>query len=177
MLRSNCKKQTSRVVTIHLILAKLQTLYHTLKIANSILHLDYQVRRTSCFFDTLIVQTVYAQLRSYFIVPEAHEKELAKKILLIIQAIVNYHKIPGHYDFSDPDVNPLPIIDPILLNGQNSYTIASYFNQIGSTVQHSHQINSIHDQRIQHSIIRVPIHTNGSEKSDTALSEQQRFHT
>jgi hypothetical protein len=173
MLRpaSHCKNNTSRVVTIHLILAKIQTLYQTLKLAKNILNLDYQTRRTSCFYDTLIAQTIYAQLRSYFLVPEAHEKELEKKILLIIQAIVGFHGIPGYYDFSNADINPLPIIDPILLNGQHSGTIAAYFNKADSTVQHAESHHRLHDQRIQHSIIRVPVHKDSREEPNTALSK------
>ena len=111
------------------------------------------------------------QLRSYFLVPEAHEKELEKKILLIIQAIVGFHGIPGYYDFSNADINPLPIIDPILLNGQHSGTIAAYFNKADNTVQHAESHHRLHDQRIQHSIIRVPVHENSREEPNTALSQ------
>ena len=171
MPRTLSNKPTAQVVCIHLILAKLRTLYATLKIAKDIQSFDYQVRRTSCFFDVLLVQTVYAQLRSYADIPPLHEREFDNKICSLIRSIVEFYRIPGFFDFSNPDINPLPILDPALTYGQNSH-IAARPVQTTSSVQHTQSNDGIQYQRIHHSPIRMSDYQVYYQEPYSQLSQQ-----
>ena len=174
MPRTISNVPTPKVVCIHLILAKLRTLYAMLRVTRDIQELDYQVRRTSCFFDVLLVQTTYAQLPSYAEIPPLHEREFDHKICSLIRSIVDFYGIPGFYDFSDPDINPLPIFDPKLTYGQHSQTTA-HSDQTSSSVQHNQSNDGLQYQRIHHTPIRVSKHPYHFQESHFQLPQQQEF--
>ena len=166
--------QVTKVVNIHMILSKLNTLYCILRAHQDITNLQYNVRRTSCFYDILLAQTIYGHLRLHTEIPEEHERELELKICSIIRSIVDFYGIPGFYDFSNPDFNPLPTIDPSLTYGQGQPTVTPHSSQARRIVQHNQSHHGIQYQRIHHTPIRVSIGSNYRQTTDVVLPRQPR---
>ena len=163
-----------KVILAHLILAKLRSLYLTLKTARDIGDIAYHTRRESCYYDIVIHQTLFDLLKDHIEVDSGQERMLQNKHVLVQNSVCRFHQIPTTYDFTDLDYNPIPLIPPTAAHGTGYTAAHTHPHQTPYTVQYYQTDHGIHSRAIRPQGARLPIQPTHLEHTYTQLHRSRR---